>query len=271
MIVASTSDITEVTELFFRHGVVVMRDIAVTTDVCVALGEMFGAVLTNDMDHAFAVQGDSRLLRVTNRRHDDKPMGLFGNNDLEWHNDYAHSPGDFHGTLLYNELGGSLAETIFCDTVAAYADLEDDIKSQLTDVVGRHRVGSKAYRRELSKSELRLLRMRDWKPTNAEYSLACVHDDDTLRPVVAKHPVTGRSALYLGPATWNGSDPVISADLYDSLIQHCSQEKYIYRHQWASHDLVLFDNLSTMHRRGAFDGDRILWRLQFDYGKHLAR
>ena len=34
---------------------------------------------------------------------------------------------------------------------------------------------------------------------------------------------------------------------------------------WEDGDIILFDNLSTMHRRPAFKGIRELHRIQFDY------
>lgn len=263
----------DIPALLWKHEVVVLRGLEVDIPTLVFIGEMFGTVLENKMsssDANFAVDQDAKLLRVSNIRKDNKPAGLFGHNDLEWHNDFAHSPGEFHGTLLYNETGGELAETIFSDTRSAYRDLSDDLREKLDDVIGYHRVTVKAYRRGLTKAEQRLLAKTSWKPDNAEYSLACVHDDDTPRPLAPLHPVTNTRALYLGPATYVGSDPDLDDATYGDLVKHCEQDKYIYSHAWQPGDVVIFDNLSTMHRRGAFDGDRTLWRMQFSYDKHLA-
>ena len=264
----------DIPALLWQHEILVLRGLMVDVPTLISIGEAFGHVLENKAtanDANFAVDVEAKLLRVSNMRKDDKPAGLFGHNDLEWHNDFAHSPGEFHGTLLYNEFGGELAETIFCDTRAAYQDLDQVIRDSLDKAIGYHRVTEKAYRRELSKAEQRLLKMTGWKPDNAEYSLACVHDTDTKRPLAPVHPVTGARAIYLAPATYVGSDPLLSDDAYASLVKHCEQEKYIYTHRWQSDDVVIFDNLTTMHRRGAFDGDRTLWRMQFDYDKHLVR
>jgi hypothetical protein len=235
---------------------------------------MFGQILSNtvnDNDAAFAVDRDAKILRVSNIKSGENPTGLFGNNDLEWHNDFAHSPGNYHGTMLYNEIGGELAETIFCDTRSAYYDLSAELQDMVNDRIGHHRVTEKAYRRLLSNAEKRLLNMTKWKPKNAEFSLACVHPDDTLRPIAPIHPVTGKRSLYLAPATYVGSNPEITEEEYSNLLVHCEQSKYIYSHKWQSNDILVFDNLSTMHRRSAFKGDRVLWRMQFNYDKHMVR
>jgi taurine dioxygenase len=260
--------------MLWEHEIVVLRGLAVDIPTLITIGELFGSILENKSGSAdvnFAVDPDAKLLRVSNLKKDDAPAGLFGHNDLEWHNDFAHSPGEFHGTLLYNESGGDLAETIFSDTRTAYQDLDHSTRTMLDGAMGYHRVTEKAYRRTLTKAEQRLLRITGWKPNNAEYSLACVHDDDTARPMAPVHPVTGTRAIYLGPATYVGSNPVMDQNDYDALIKHCELDQYIYSHRWQPGDVVIFDNLSTMHRRGAFEGDRTLWRMQFNYDKHLAR
>ena len=34
---------------------------------------------------------------------------------------------------------------------------------------------------------------------------------------------------------------------------------------WNEGDIIVYDNLRMMHRRDAFEGERILWRIQFNY------
>lgn len=271
MIVITDKNVrSDLPSLMFEHGIVVLRGLDVDDRSIINIGEMFGDILKNTQADAFAVNDDPRILRVSNIKVDDKPAGLFGQNDLEWHNDFAHSPGHYHGLLLYNFEGGELAETIFCDTRSAWDGLDESHKAALHGVIGHHRVTHKAYRRELSNAEKRLLSMKQWRIDKPEYTFGCLHEDDTLRPMIAVHPVTGRKSLYLSPATYVGSEPTISDSDYMDLVRHCDQEKYIYTHRWQPNDVVLFDNLSTMHRRGGFDGTRILWRMQFNYDKHVA-
>ena len=52
--------------------------------------------------------------------------------------------------------------------------------------------------------------------------------------------------------------------LIDELMQHATQQKYEYRHQWQRGDMVIWDNRSVMHQANA-DYDmaerRYLYRL----------
>ena len=41
--------------------------------------------------------------------------------------------------------------------------------------------------------------------------------------------------------------------LLDQLTAHATQRRYVYRHQWQPGDLVMWDNLETMHRGVPFD------------------
>ena len=36
--------------------------------------------------------------------------------------------------------------------------------------------------------------------------------------------------------------------LIQDLIEHAVDRKFVYTHQWKAHDLVIWDNLTTMHR-----------------------
>ena len=41
--------------------------------------------------------------------------------------------------------------------------------------------------------------------------------------------------------------------LIHELIEHCTQAKFVYRHEWQVGDLVMWDNRSTLHRGRRFD------------------
>ena len=41
--------------------------------------------------------------------------------------------------------------------------------------------------------------------------------------------------------------------LLRDLIEHATQRKFVYSHQWRPNDLVMWDNRTTMHRARRFD------------------
>ncbi|MBU6284801.1 MAG: hypothetical protein EBV16_04740 [Betaproteobacteria bacterium] len=68
-------------------------------------------------------------------------------------------------------------------------------------------------------------------------------------PLVQRHPVTGRASLFLSPHTMVRLDGLAAGDrrrLLDDLISHSTQAKYVYRHIWLDHDVIMWNNRCTM-------------------------
>jgi taurine dioxygenase len=77
-----------------------------------------------------------------------------------------------------------------------------------------------------------------------------------LHPIARTHPDTGRKALYLGRrknSYIDGLELDESEALLDMLWNHASQEQFSWTQDWQIGDLIMWDNRSCMHRRGAFD------------------
>ena len=90
--------------------------------------------------------------------------------------------------------------------------------------------------------------------------------------MAATHPETGRKLLYLDYATEVevvGLGPAEGEELIAGLREHLNQAKYYYRHQWSVGDIVLWDNLATLHNRPAFDPNqrRVLKRISLAGGR----
>jgi alpha-ketoglutarate-dependent 2,4-dichlorophenoxyacetate dioxygenase len=61
--------------------------------------------------------------------------------------------------------------------------------------------------------------------------------------------VNDRKALYVGGHCIGvvGMEPAEGTALVEQLYAHATQDKYLFRHQWRQHDLVIWDNRCTMH------------------------
>jgi alpha-ketoglutarate-dependent 2,4-dichlorophenoxyacetate dioxygenase len=73
--------------------------------------------------------------------------------------------------------------------------------------------------------------------------------------LVRIHPVTGRKSLFLAAhigtiVGW--PQPEAMAFIRD-LIEHATQPQFVYVLRWTRHDLVMWDNRTTMHRVRRFD------------------
>ncbi len=69
------------------------------------------------------------------------------------------------------------------------------------------------------------------------------------QPVVRVHPETGRKALYIGEKVSRFVDMTEeeSKPLIEYLCRHATRPRFVYRHQWRTNDIVLWDNRCTMH------------------------
>ena len=85
-------------------------------------------------------------------------------------------------------------------------------------------------------------------------------------PVFRRHPVSGRTALYLTtPARClavSGMTPQESARIVEELFAHSTTEDNIHRHAWSPGEVVIWDNACVLHRadHDGVDGDRVLHR-----------
>ena len=84
-----------------------------------------------------------------------------------------------------------------------------------------------------------------------------------FRPVrqrlVRTHPGTGRKSLFLAShagAIVGWTIPEARMFLRD-LTEHATQREFVYSHAWRPHDLVMWDNRSTMHRARRFDRNEV--------------
>ncbi|WP_243856698.1 TauD/TfdA family dioxygenase [Paraburkholderia sp. BL6665CI2N2] len=71
-----------------------------------------------------------------------------------------------------------------------------------------------------------------------------------VHPIVRTHPETGRKALFVSEHFTTrviGLPEDESKQLLDELFAHSVRPEHLYRHQWAEHDMVFWDNRSLMH------------------------
>jgi len=70
-------------------------------------------------------------------------------------------------------------------------------------------------------------------------------------PTLLTHPITGRKVLYCNPGFTDhidGIDRAESDELLAFLFEFQLREKFRYTHHWTEKDLLIWDNLGTIHR-----------------------
>src|SRR5439155_653143 len=71
------------------------------------------------------------------------------------------------------------------------------------------------------------------------------------QPIFLKHPITGRDVLYVNPGYAvhiDGMSDAESEEMLDYLFAHQSQPKFRYAHHWTEGDVLMWDNIGTVHR-----------------------
>ncbi len=223
----------------------------------------FGAPEGNDKyDPAFLVPGFPDMLRIGNTKENGKYTSLFIQADpppLLWHmDDSFRAPQPIGSCLFCVRTPPEGGETGFAGLTAAYADLPDEMKRRIQSIRTVH---SYNHLNEL---------LRRKNPHRPPLSQALREQfPPIVRPLVARHPETGRKALYLSLCHIESVEHMDTAEggaLLNSLQAHATGADYTYMHRWRPGDLVVWDNRCTLHAPTPFDDrryERLMYRLTF--------
>ncbi len=91
-------------------------------------------------------------------------------------------------------------------------------------------------------------------------------ETEAEHPVLRRHPVSGRTALYLStPARCvavSGMSEAESRETVEYLFAHSTRADNVLRHAWSPGDLVIWDNACVLHRadHSGVVGDRVMHR-----------
>ncbi|MCC7121961.1 MAG: TauD/TfdA family dioxygenase [Gammaproteobacteria bacterium] len=234
-----------------RHGVLVFRDQHLDDANQLAFAQRFdGALHAKTGAAALGANrfGNEALTDISNV---DEHGELFAADDRRrhyglanrlWHTDasFVDPPGRY-SLLSARVVPGSGADTEFADLRAAWDALEPALQQRVLPLHAHHSI---AYSRavlgfEFSADEAEQLR-------------------GVIQPLVRVNPVTGRRALYLA----SHASRIVGMSLPEGrlllrdLIEHATRPPFVYRHRWQVGDLVIWDNLATMHRATPFADTR---------------
>ena len=179
---------------------------------------------------------NGEIMKSDNRRR------MYGLGNRLWHTDASfQDPPGRYSMLSAKVVPPVDADTEFADMRAAHDALPEAERPRLEGLHVHHSI---AYSRqtlgfEFSGSEQDALK-------------------GAIHPLVRTIPRSGRRSLYLAShASRIVEWPVPEGRLLlRDLIEHATQPRFVYRHQWRVGDLVIWDNRATMHRARPFDDAR---------------
>jgi taurine dioxygenase len=160
-----------------------------------------------------------------------------------WHSDLSYLPEPPAYTLLHAwDVPHHGGDTIWANQYLAYEALSAGLKHTLAELRAVHSAGV-AYGTGGLLDQVQGLS-----------SMAIAPSDEAFRewthPALTRHPVTGRTALYVNPvytvrfADWTAAE---SHGLLGYLYHHAVNENLTCRLRWRPHMLTIWDNRCTMH------------------------
>ena len=230
----------KIREAFYEHQILLFRGQDISMEQHIAFSKNFGPLevhISKDSLH----DDHEEILLVSNKKENGAYIGVENAGD-SWHSDLSYMPEPSLGSLLYalevSEIGG---DTEWLNMYDAYDTLPEETKQRIDGLKARHSFNRYKNNRISVPSQ----RQEGGKERYEKLS-----PPDVFHPVARTHPETGRKALYVSPrftlGILDGSEDE-AQDLLDELIEHATQRKFVYHHEWKVGDLVMWDNRCVMH------------------------
>jgi taurine dioxygenase len=200
---------------------------------------------------------------ISNVVENGKPVGNLGDGEAVWHADMTYVDVPPKAAVLHAlevpppEAGGN---TYFADMFAAYESLPADLRKAIEGKIAVH---------DASRNSAGILRKGYQEIADVRQTVGAHH------PLVRTDPKTGRKALFLGRrpnAYVLGLEVAESEALLDALWAHATQPRFTMCHEWKVGDVLMWNNLSVLHRRDAFDPKtrRVMHRSQIKGNERIA-
>lgn len=204
----------------------------------------FGTLEINVAAGPYTDADHREVMILSNIVRDGKALGL-GDAGQGWHTDMSYSKEIAFANVLYaitipERDGKPLGDTQFANMHAAYDDLSDDIKAKLAGATAIH-------------DFVKFWDMMRARPGSTRGPLTPkqrAEKPPVSHPVVLTHPITGRKVLYCNPGyamRIEGMDAAESDEMLAFLFEHQLQPKYCYTHHWQAGEVLLWENIGTLH------------------------
>ena len=234
----------EIIDAQHQWGVTVYRDTGLDDEGHVRFSRIFGHLETlpftgRPTRHSHAEIFDASNLDADGQIIDNELVRLHKKGDRLWHTDSSFIDlRSAYSILVAHEVPPEGGQTWFADTRTAYDDLPAPLKAKVDTLEAEHSLW--------------------WSRKQAGYPFTEEEIDakpSARHPLVHVHQGSGRKALYIAAHARDivGMPREEGRALLQELIDWCTQPQYVFAVTWNVGDLVIWDNLCSMHRGGDFD------------------
>ena len=216
---ATPEIINMIVSLLYRHAVVCIPGQELTPGELAGFGARFGQLIHhNEVD--LRLDGLPGVMSLSNADgRDDRQL----NGGAHWHTDLVHTVEPASFTMLNAvAVPPSGGGTLFANQVAAYEALPETMQRRADTMTVIHCYEGR------TDGTMPLVR----------------------HPLVRPHPVTGRRALYGAADTGVGIEGMSDDDARQFLLElaeHATAQRFVYRHGYHKHDVVIWDNSQLLH------------------------
>ena len=189
---------------------------------------------------------------ISNVVENGKAIGGLGDGEAVWHADMTYVDVPPKAAMLHSlEIPPTGGNTHFANMFAAYETLPADLKKAVAGKIAVH---------DASRNSAGMLRKGYRQVTDVRETVGAHH------PLVRTEPRTGRKALFLGRR------PNAYVLGLDALWAHAARPEFAMCHEWQVGDVLMWNNLSVLHRRDPFDpkARRIMHRSQIKGDERIA-
>ena len=246
------ADLNSIHSLWVKNSVAIFPNQKLSHDAYNDFAMQFGAF----GKEPFLTTMKTQMHIVELRRKATEEASHFGGS---WHSDWSFQSSPPSATMLHSKIvppfGG---DTLFTNSALAYDDLSADLKAKVEGLNGIHSAklpyaDDGFYALE---GKERTMQIKSSKSANKQH----------LHPVVREHKDTKRKSLFVNPVYTVGIEGMTGMEAFtflSGIFEHMTQDKYIYRHQWDTDMLIMWDNRSVMHMaEGGYDGyERLMHRI----------
>jgi len=233
------ADFAALYRTWLTYGLLIFPGQHLSRDQQVAFARRFGA-LEIEITPISNVRADGS---VRPEDGDDVVKVLKGN--MGWHCDSTYMPVQAKGAVFTaHVVPGAGGETDWADMAAAHDALTPALRA---------RVAGRSARHSLRYSQGKVGHAHQAGSAYSGYGMTV--ESPPLRPLVKRHPETGRDCLMIGRHAFGipGLPQAESEALLEELTALTCQPPRTWRHSWTPGDAVVWDNRRLMHRACPWD------------------
>ena len=240
------ADFSTIQTTFHQCGVLLFRNQQLNEQQHIDFSRRFGK-LEIHIAKQYLLKDFPEIVVLSNKIVDGHPIGIADAGRF-WHSDLSYMKNPSLGSLLYAlevpppNAGGN---TPYANMHIAYDSLNESMKARLNSLNAVH-----SYEQRWQKDAERGMNRAQLSEQDREQIPEVTH------PVVRRHPLTGRPALYINEGFTvriEGLSDTDSDNLLQELFAHSKEQRFIYIHKWQAGDLLMWDNACVVHTATEYD------------------